>query len=164
MAKIQDTTLHLNTLIVKMKRRFSAERDYYTKNNLCSVFTSKWVLHFPTFISHKHLIFQQVLLREWIHSNGHVMLHYLKNKPINLSFSTLSLALSFSSSLCHSSILLKILTVTLCTFIVCLFVFKIISVYIHIYVYFYVLLWLSLYGNLKKEKKKKAGWKGRKDK
>ena len=44
-AKIQGTTLHLNTLIMKIKSRFLAEKYYYTVNNLSSMFTSKWMLY-----------------------------------------------------------------------------------------------------------------------
>ena len=48
-AKIQGTTPHLNTLIMKTKSRFLAEKYYYTVNNLSSMFTSKWVLYLSEF-------------------------------------------------------------------------------------------------------------------
>ena len=44
MAKIQGTIPHLNTLIMKIKSRFSTER-YYTVNDLSNIFTNKWMLH-----------------------------------------------------------------------------------------------------------------------
>ena len=48
-AKIQGTTPHLNTLIMKIKSRFLEEKYYYTVNNLSSMFTSKWMLYLSDF-------------------------------------------------------------------------------------------------------------------
>ena len=48
-AKIQGTTPHLNTLTMKIKSRFLAEKYYYTVNNLSSMFTSKWMLYLSYF-------------------------------------------------------------------------------------------------------------------
>ena len=44
-AKLQGNIPHVNTLIIKIKHRFLAERYYYTVNNLYSKFTHKWPLY-----------------------------------------------------------------------------------------------------------------------
>ena len=47
--KIQGTTPHFNTLVMKIKSRFLAEKYYYTVNNLSNMFTSKWMLYLSNF-------------------------------------------------------------------------------------------------------------------
>ena len=47
--KPQGKVPHVNTLIIKIKHRFLAEKYYYTVNNLCSKFTSKWLLYYSYF-------------------------------------------------------------------------------------------------------------------
>ena len=47
--KLQGNVPHENTLIIKIKQRFLAEKYYYTINNLYSKFTSKWLLYYSYF-------------------------------------------------------------------------------------------------------------------
>ena len=47
--KFQGNVPHVNTLIIKIKQRFLAEKYYYTVNNLYSKFTNKWLLYYSYF-------------------------------------------------------------------------------------------------------------------